>query len=292
MRVAVTGAQGQLGGEFLRQLGEAATGLSRADLDLSLLDAIEPTIAGLRPNVLIHCAAYTQVDRAEKEPDLCLRINALAVERLAHACREIGCLLAYISSDYVFGADLARRTPYSEGDPVGPQGVYARSKEGGEQAARQAPEHLIIRTCGLYSRSPGGPIKGRNFVETMLCLAQERPTLRVVCDQFCTPSYAPHVAGAVLKLIGEGGRGTYHVVNSGHTTWYGFATELFRQAGVSIGVDPISAADYGAPAPRPDFSVLSDAKLCGDLGYSLPTWQAGLAEYLGRSAPAAAELVE
>lgn len=285
MRVLVTGARGQLGAELCRQWGSEAIGLGRAELDLSRLDGIDAVIAKYAPELVVNCAAYTQVDRAEGEAELCWRINALAVERLAQACRRNGCRFVQISTDYVFGRDITHSTPYREDDPVGPVGTYGRSKAAGEIAALAAPAALVIRTCGLYARTPTGPIKGKNFVETMLCLAAERPKLRVVRDQHCSPSYVPHVAAAIVALSAAAASGTYHVVNKGVTSWSQFATALFEIAGVSTAIEPILAAEYGAPAPRPAYSALSIEKTCRVLGRELPSWREGLAAYFGAPEP-------
>jgi dTDP-4-dehydrorhamnose reductase len=232
---------------------------------------------------VINAAAYTQVDRAESDAEACFRVNAEAVETLASICRERDCPLMQISTDHVFGADARVRRPFRETDEPGPVNVYGRSKLAGEQAARKLGKHFIVRTCGLYIDSPSGPHRGRNFVDTMLVLSRERKRLQIVNDQTCTPSYVPHVAAAILRLLECDQFGTFHVTNRGTATWFDFAEELFRQAGIPMALEPISSAQYGAQAPRPPYSVLDTSKFA-TLGIcDLPEWQDGLRCYLQTS---------
>ena len=246
-------------------------------------------IGRLRPQAVVNCAAWTAVDRAETERDACRAANVLAVQAVADACRAIDALFVQVSTDYVFGADAARNIPYREDDPPGPLGEYGASKLAGESAARSWERHQVVRTCGLYSAGAAGPVRGRNFADTMLVLAQDRPEVRVVADQFCTPSHVPDVAAAIIALLADGTPGTFHVTNSGATSWHGFATELFRQAGLSTVVTAIASQDYPSPVVRPPYSVLNTAKLAG-LGITLPDWREGIAGYLatpeGRISPA------
>ena len=279
-RVVVTGSRGQLGGEICRQLGDLAVGLDRPGFDLRLRDQVADRLRSLKPSAVINCAAFTQVDRAEHEADACFAVNATGVGNLASICESLDVPLLQVSTDYVFGTDKQRRTPYAEDDAPGPQGVYARSKLEGEQLAAQWRKHFVVRTCGLYVASPDGPVRGRNFVDTMLVLSRERDALRIVDDQFCTPSYVPHVVRAMLFLLSTTAYGTYHVVNSGHATWREFAAELFRLADRQVRIEAITTQAYNAPAPRPLYSVLSTTKYHALSGRpELPTWQAGLAEY-------------
>jgi dTDP-4-dehydrorhamnose reductase len=279
MRIAVTGAGGQLGSELCRQLGEAAVALDAPEFDLTKPDRVRQALLAARPTSVINTAAYTQVDRAEQERERCWKVNAEGVAGLAQACEELACPLVQISTDYVFGLDTARSVPYREEDEPGPQGVYAQSKLAGERAAAQWEQHLIVRTCGLYGKP--GPKTPGNFVDTMLRLGKERGKLRVVGDQHCTPSYVPHVAKAILFLLHAGARGTFHVVNGGSTTWYDFAQEIFRLAALPVILERITTAEYGALAPRPGYSVLDTGRYRGLGGPPLPAWQEALAEYLG-----------
>ena len=241
-------------------------------------------VCRLAPRAVIHCAAYTQVDQAETDAARCRAVNVTVVETLAAACREHDIPLVQISTDYLFAASAGIGRPWREDDPPQPRGVYALTKYEGEQAAAAWKKHFIVRTCGLYCRP--SHLTGRNFVKTILRLAETQPKLRVVDDQTCTPSYVPHVARAILFLLGvqlpspsgraagsEGtslpspsGRGAggegivpwgiYHVTNRGATTWCGFAREIVRLAGLEVPVEPITTAEFAAPSPRPAYSVL------------------------------------
>jgi dTDP-4-dehydrorhamnose reductase len=283
--IAVTGATGQLGREICRQLGPAAVPLSRAQLDLAEPAMVRAVVEKLRPAVVINCAAWTAVDAAESHPDACRRVNADAVAELAAACNTIDAMLVQVSTDYVFGADATRGSPYAETDTPGPVNEYGASKLAGEQAAVIASKHLIARTCGLYSVGANGPVRGRNFADTMLVLAAERDELRIVNDQHCTPSFVPHVAQGILGLLACRATGLFHVVNSGSTTWHGFASELFRVAGQKMTLHPISSGDYPTPAKRPGYSVLDTNKFSALTGDALPPWQAGIQEYVRATKP-------
>jgi dTDP-4-dehydrorhamnose reductase len=230
----------------------------------------------MRVDAVVNCAAYTLVDQAEKEPERCRALNVDVVRELAEACQARGSTLVQISTDYVFGADRSRSTPYRESDPPGPQGAYARSKLDGEIETARCESHLIVRTCGLYGRTP----RRNNFVETMLRLGVERPLLRVVNDQRCTPSFVGDVARAVIFLLHSKANGIYHVVNAGETTWFEFAREIFRQAQMKVQLEAITTEEYGAPADRPRYSVLSTSKYEAAGGPPLQSWQDALAEYL------------
>jgi dTDP-4-dehydrorhamnose reductase len=283
MNILVTGAYGQLGGELCRQLGTRAIAAGSDTLDLSDGPAVAGRVRKLAPAAVINCAAYTQVDQAESEPEKCRAINAVAVEHLARACDALDCPLVQISTDYVFGAARPQRRPWTERDCPSPQGVYARTKLEGERAAAGHRKHLIVRTCGLYAR-PSDP-RATNFVKTMLRLAAARPEVRVVADQHCTPTYVPHLARAILFLLDGGGTivpwGAYHVTNAGATSWHEFAVEIFRLAGLPVAVRAITAAEYAAAAPRPSYSVLDTAAYDRVGGPPMPDWRSALVEYFG-----------
>ncbi len=274
-QIAILGANGQLGSELMQQLGDRAVAVSREQLDLLQPQAISVWLDRSRPAVVINCAAYTAVDQAEEDCEACLQINGRSVEVLAQNCAERAVPLIQISTDYVFDS-YSGDTPRTESAEVDPRGVYAYAKRVGELAALSVPRNLVVRTCGLYG---GGPIH-RNFVETMLRLAETRDELNVVNDQHCTPSYGRDVAAAIIRLIETGATGLYHVTNSGSTTWHEFATTIFEHSGHSIRVMPISTQAYGAPAPRPCYSVLDNAKLVQQIGQPLPPWQDALTRYL------------
>ncbi|MDZ4817805.1 MAG: dTDP-4-dehydrorhamnose reductase [Planctomycetota bacterium] len=286
-QIAILGSEGQLGSALGRILGERrALMLSRAQLDITNANQVQQILSSHDLAAVINCAAYTKVDLAEQEQALCQAINADAVALLAEACNRHDLPLVQVSSDYVFGADTTRTTPYSEEDPTGPQGVYAQSKLDGERAAATSKRHLIIRTCGLYG--PRSRPTQANFVDTMLRLGKDRDRLRIVADQRCTPSYFEDVAVALLFLLEAGANGVFHVVNTGSVTWDQFAAEIFRLAGMSVTIEPISTAEYGAAAARPAYSVLDTTKyqrfasLHG--GPELRPWGDALADYLSRIA--------
>ena len=279
MTIAVTGCGGQLGSELSRQLGQHAVGLDLPQFDLTDRGRVLGILTEIRPRAVINTAAFTQVDKAEEEVELCRAVNAEGVAHLAEACRKLDAALVQISTDYVFGGDSGRRVPYRDTDQPDPQGVYARTKLEGERQAARWEKHFVVRTCGLYGRP--GPRSSGNFVATMVRLGNRQKQLRVVSDQHCTPSYVPHVARAIRFLLDTHGYGTYHVVNSGETTWYDMAVEIFRQSGLEVEVEPITTAEYGAPAPRPSYSVLDTAKYHALAGSpAMPPWQDALAEYL------------
>ncbi len=277
--IIVTGAKGQLGSELCRILGRRAVPWDLPDVDLLKPDEVQKAFEAARPHAVVHAAAYTAVDRAEDEPERCFAVNADATARLVDLCRDRGIPLLYVSTDYVFGGEDVRGEPYRESDPVNPQGAYAESKYRGELAVCRWEKHYIVRTCGLYGRlgehSPG------NFVETMLRLGKQGKKLRIVDDQHCTPSYVPHVARAIVFLLENAPEGTYHVVNGGETTWFGFAQEIFRLAKLEVETEPITTQEYGAKAPRPAYSVLDTSKYHALPGApAMPFWREALAEYL------------
>jgi len=281
MSIVVTGAYGQLGGELSRQLGAKAIPLDIDTLDLTDRRAVLDMMLGLKPEAIVNCAAYTQVDKAESEPALCRAVNAAAVEHLAAACAELDCPLVQISTDYLFGGVRPEPCPWRENETLFPQGVYAQTKLEGERAAARHAKYLVVRTCGLYARASDR--RAANFVKTMLRLGATKPRLSIVADQHCTPTYVPHLAGAILFLLGVDGVhapwGAYHVTNTGETTWRDFAAEIFRLANLQVEIQPITTAEYGAPAPRPSYSVLDTAAYHDLGGPPMPDWKAALAEY-------------
>jgi dTDP-4-dehydrorhamnose reductase len=281
MRIAILGSQGQLGDELCRQLGDEAVPLSRSMCDITDFAATRENLVRLFPDAVINAAAYTKVDLAETNPRECFLINAEAVANLAAVCARLDVPLIQISTDYVFYGNSNRDTPFTENEPPCPQGVYARSKLAGEQAAATCPKHLIVRTCGLYGR------RSKNFVDTMLRLGCERAAIRVVADQRCTPSNVSDVAAGIMALLRLRVGGIYHVVNEGDTTWHEFATEVFRTARLGVQVEAITTAAYGAAAPRPAYSVLSTAKFKSLTARKLPEWRAALYDYVIRALQAA-----
>ncbi|MCE9563440.1 MAG: dTDP-4-dehydrorhamnose reductase [Planctomycetes bacterium] len=280
MRIAVLGAAGQLGRDLCPRLPGDVIALTRADIDLSQPASIATALATARPDVLVNCAAYNFVDKAETEPEAAFAVNAWGVRALAQACATAKIRLVHFSTDYVFGLDATRSTPRTENDPPGPVSVYGLSKLAGEYLTLStASNALVIRTCGLYGVHGSGG-KGGNFVETMLRVAGQGKPLRVVADQFCTPSYTVDVAETAIGLIRAGASGLFQVTNAGSTTWHDFAAEIFRLAKLQADLAPITSAQFGAAARRPPYSVLSNAKLAS-VGVTAPrAWQEALAAYL------------
>ncbi len=281
MRIAVVGAFGQLGSDLVPLLGDRAISFGHADIEITDPVRVAAALGAARPTHVINCAAYNLVDRAEDEPAVAHRVNASGPQHLADYCAQSGIVLMHVSTDYVFGQDLARRTPLCETDPTGPVSVYGASKLAGELAvSSRCSQHFIVRTCGLYGhRAARG--KG-NFVETMLRLGRERPELRIVADQRCTPTSTADLAAALVSLIETNAFGTYHATNEGDCSWFEFAREIFRLADLSVNVIPNTAAEYAAKARRPDYSVLDSTKLAGVLGRPMPSWREALSRYLAQ----------
>ena len=286
--ILLTGGSGQVG-TALRQLswpdGVALVAPGRAALDLADPAALAAAVHSRPWALVINCAAYTAVDKAESDVVPAWTANALAPAALAAATAQKNIPILQVSTDYVF--DGAKATPYVETDPVGPLGVYGASKEGGEQAVRTAnPRHLILRTAWVVSAT------GSNFVKTMLRLGADRPLLRVVADQHGCPSSAADVAAAIATIaalqINDANcpRGTYHFTNADETTWHGFAQEIFRQAAARGGPSPqlvaIATAQFPTPARRPANSRLSSAKIARDFGIAPQPWQAALGQILAQ----------
>lgn len=283
MRVLVTGVTGQVGGCLVGlppPSGIEWIAAARGILDLAEPELIEAVIERLAPELVVNCAAYTAVDRAESEPEIADRVNHLGAGALARACGRRDLAMIQLSTDYVF--DGTKAAPYQPDDPVGPLGVYGASKEAGERAVRAGcPRHLILRTSWVYGPSGG------NFVRTMLRLGQERDALRVVADQYGAPTSAVELAGALASLAGRmaaGWRapaGTWHLTAAGSTTWHGFAEAIFDHAAPATGrrprVEPVSTAEYRTAAPRPANSRLDCRATRGDLGLALGPWRDALA---------------
>jgi dTDP-4-dehydrorhamnose reductase len=284
MKYAVIGAAGQLGRDLLPRLPGEAVPLGRPDADLTRPAELAALLRRIRPDVVINCAAYNFVDKAETEHEAAFAVNAWGVRDLARTCAELGCPLLHFSTDFVFGLDERRHHPYAVDDAPGPVSTYGFSKLCGEYAVRaECPRHYVVRTCGLYGVWGSGG-KGGNFVETMLRAAGRGQPLKVVNDQVCTPSYTADVAAAAVDLLHSGRYGLYHVTSAGATSWYDFATAIFELAGVKADVSPTSSRDFAAPARRPAYSVL-------DCGGSPPLrpWREALAAYLAERSRASSQ---
>jgi dTDP-4-dehydrorhamnose reductase len=288
MRVLVFGAGGQLGRELVGLNGAAhdVIGLRHADCDVAEPGAAARALGEHGADAVVNCAAWTKVDAAETQRDEAFRANATGPGLLAEACADAGVLLCHVSTDYVF--DGTARSPIAESAPTNPIGVYGASKLAGEEAVRAAcPRSQVVRTSWLYGQA------GPNFVLTMLRFGAERPELRVVADQRGAPTWTGHLAPALLRLLELGVPGTYHLSNSGETSWADFAATIMAEAGLGARVTPISTAEFGAPAPRPAYSVLDNGAWCQLGEPPLPPWQEGLRAYLRYTgAPTAAHSSE
>ena len=285
MRVAIFGAEGQLGCELRRLLtadpDSSVVALARRAADIansaqvqSVLDTCE-----LPFDLVVNAAAYNRVDLAEDEPDVAYAVNAVGPRILAEACAARRIPFLHVSTDYVFGHDATRCTPYTEECPPGPLSVYGLSKLAGEQFVLRCWEQsFVIRTCGLYGHAGVG--RRGNFVETMLRLGQRGEPLAVVDDQHCTPTSTHDLAQAIIELARTEQYGLYHATNAGATTWCRFAREIFRLMESDVQVNAITTAEFGARADRPVYSVLDCSKLADVINRPLPTWQDALARYL------------
>jgi len=284
MRIAVIGAFGQLGGDLVPLLGARAIPLGHADIEIADPVSIAGALDAARPTHVINCAAYNLVDGAEVEPQQAHTVNSLGPWNLATYCYERHLVLLHVSTDYVFGRtepgqQPQRTVPWRESDEPLPVSVYGESKLAGENFVRSVcPKHFVVRTCGLYGRRAA---RGKgNFVETMLRIGCERPELRIVADQRCTPTSTADLARALAALIETDAFGLYHATNAGDCSWFEFACEIFRLANCPVTTIPVTAAEYGAKSRRPDYSVLDCSKLANVLGRSMPSWREALARYI------------
>lgn len=277
----VVGSGGQLGQELVRLAGALCHATDRSELDLDNPETVFRTVDRIRPEVVINTAAYNFVDRAEDEPDRAISTNGLGPLYLARACGQVGATLVHISTDYVFGRDAARRTPYREDDLPGPVNAYGVSKLTGEFFVLEAlPSAYVLRTCGLYGLHGRGG-KGGNFVETVLRLAAERSELRIVNDQRCTPTNAEDLARAILEIVDKRPQpGIYHVTNAGDCTWYEFASFVLNATGSSARCVPITSSEYPMRARRPAYSVLDNGKWAAAGMTPLRHWRDAVIDYL------------
>lgn len=295
-RILLTGASGQVGGELLdtlKLLGEVVAP-TRTSMDLADAASIRKMIQTIRPRWIVNPGAYTEVDRAESEPQLAYAVNADALKIMGEEARGIGAAVIHFSTDYVF--DGLGKTPYAETDTTGPISVYGASKLAGERAlSANGAGHMIFRTSWVYG------VRGKNFLRTILKLARERETLRVVADQFGAPTWSRDLARMTSKIIGlceaaaielelqdvlKDLSGVYHAAGGGETTWYGFAAEAVRlqrerEPGVPFAeIVPIATNEYPTPAKRPSNSRLQCSKLKEQFGWKMMDWQDSLHQVL------------
>jgi dTDP-4-dehydrorhamnose reductase len=274
LRILLTGRTGQVGSALQRSLAPLGKVIAFDRKGLDLL-SIGDTIVKAKPDIIVNAAAYTAVDRAEREQDMAFAVNARAVENLAREAKSLDALLVHFSTDYVF--DGEKPAPYVETDAPNPLSVYGRSKLEGERAiAASGCRHIIFRTSWVYA--PGG----RNFLHAILAAAKTKPELRVVNDQRGAPTSSGAIAGAVAQVLAHPGKagGLYHLSAAGETTWHGFAKEILSMKRLQTTTVPISSAEYGAEAKRPKNSLLDNGKIGAELGITLPGWRQGLAAVL------------
>jgi dTDP-4-dehydrorhamnose reductase len=275
-RVLVTGGGGQLGREFARLLGSDAVALGRAELDVADEESVARAFALHRPELVLHCAAWTDVDGAESDPDGAWRANEYGSRHVARAAHDCGAALVGFSTDYVFAGDDP--AGYDEHSPVAPRSVYGASKLAGERALlTEHPDAHVVRTAWVFSP------RGQNFLLTMLRLGVERDEVGVVDDQIGCPTAAAHLAHATMELVERCAPGTYHLAGGGSASWYGFASAIMEEAGLSARVEPIASSELQRPAPRPACSILRTVHADAP---RLPHWRDGLRDCLAALANA------
>jgi dTDP-4-dehydrorhamnose reductase len=289
MRIALIGANGQLGSDLARVLGATheLCSLMHADVEVTDAESVYGMVDRCQPDLVINTAAFHRVDQCEEEAERAFAVNAFGVRNLAAACRESETTLAHLSTDYVFGGDTTRCAPYTEDDLPAPTNMYGVSKLAGEHIIKVLLErHFIFRVAGLFGVA-GSSGKGGNFVELMLRLAREGRSIRVVDDQRTTPTYTVDLARQIAAVIETEDYGLYHATSHGDCTWYEFASEIFRQSGMQPELARAVTGDFGEKATRPGYSVLENAHLRRIGMDGMRPWQEALSGYLAERAPAA-----
>ena len=276
MKVLVTGVKGQLGYDVVKDLekrGHQPIGVDRDEMDLMDNEAIRTFIMNLKPEAIIHCAAYTAVDKAEEEVETCYQINAEAVKVISECAKELDVKLIYISTDYVF--DGTKEGEYVETDLPNPINVYGASKLKGEEYVQTLLEkYYIVRISWVFG------VNGNNFIKTMRRLGSERDELNIINDQVGSPTYTADLAPLLVDMMETDKYGIYHATNEETCSWYEFANEIFKQSGIEVKTNPITTNQYPTAAKRPMNSRMSKAKLKANGFNLLPTWQEALAHYL------------
>lgn len=276
MKVLVTGYNGQLGFDVIRELNSRSVecrGVDRDDFDITNRDETVGYICDYKPDTVVHCAAYTAVDRAEDDEENCRRVNVDGTKNIAIACEKIGAKMLYVSTDYVYGG--AGDAPFEPSDMTDPKNVYGRTKLDGEKAVmKHLKKYFIVRTSWVFG------INGSNFVKTMLRLGGERDELNVVCDQVGSPTYTPDLARLICDLIATERYGIYHGTNENYCSWAEFASEIMKLGGKNTRINPVRSEEYPVKAERPHNSRLSK-KCLDDAGIKrLPTWQNALNRFI------------
>lgn len=274
--IIVTGVKGQLGYDVVKELNRRnipCRGIDIDDLDITDRKAVFAFMRAEKPQAVIHCAAWTAVDKAEDEAEKCAAVNVGGTENIALACKETGAEMMYFSTDYVFPGDGSNA--YEVDDKKAPQSVYGRTKlEGEYKVAENVDRHYIVRISWVFG------VNGSNFIKTMLRLAENHTELNVVCDQVGSPTYTADLAPLVCDMISSGKYGVYHATNENYCSWAEFAAEIFRKSGKNVTVHPVPSSEYPAKAKRPLNSRLSKKSL-DDAGFGrLPAWEDALDRYL------------
>ena len=282
MKVAVTGANGQLGTDLCRALHNFdVIPFTHADIEIADMASVREAMLKHKPAIIINTAAYVRVDDCEDEKEKAFRVNALGARNVAVVAQELGARLVHISTDYVFGGEVEpRTTPYTEFDTPVPLSIYGKSKLAGENLVRHfCLRHFIVRASGLFGVA-GSSGKGGNFIETMLRLARERDELKVVNDQVFSPTYTRDLAQKIAQLMATEYYGIFHITSRGACSWYEFTTETLKLAGITTPVVPITSDQYPQKARRPRYSVLDNYHL-RLLGMDdMRPWQEALRDYL------------
>ena len=277
MKVLVTGTKGQLGYDVVNELekrGHTAIAVDIEEMDITDAVSVEKVITEAEVDAVIHCAAYTAVDVAEDNVELCRRVNAEGTENIAKVCKKLDLKMIYISTDYVFDGEGER--PWEPDDERHPLNVYGQTKYEGELAVEKHLEkYFIVRIAWVFG------VNGKNFIKTMLKLSETHEELNVVDDQVGSPTYTYDLAVLLVDMAESDKYGRYHATNEGLCTWYQFAKEIFRQAGVEVKVNPVTSDMFPAKAKRPKNSRMSKEKLDVNGFHRLPTWQNALERYLG-----------
>jgi dTDP-4-dehydrorhamnose reductase len=277
IKLLVTGAEGMLGRDVVgaaRAAGHEVAAYGRGALDITDPASLEARVAEARPEVIVNCAGFADVDAAEAREDEAQAVNGEGAGNVARAAAAAGAAIVHVSTDYVFDGDAGR--PYVESDTPAPASAYGRTKLAGERAVAEAtPQHVIVRTAWLFG------VHGRNFVDTMLHVARDRGEATVVDDQTGSPTYTGHLAAALVALAGSGAWGLHHVAGSGSCTWYDLAAATFERAGVACRLERGRSADLDRAAPRPAWSVLETERRDSVV---LPPWERGLDAYLAARA--------
>ena len=277
MKVLVTGVKGQLGYDVVRELqkrGHETVGVDIDEMDITDAAAVERVMTEVQPDAVIHCSAYTAVDRAEEDTEICRRVNVDGTENIAKICKKLDCKMLYLSTDYIFSGDGER--PWEPDDEASPLNAYGQSKYDGELALKKYVEkYFIVRISWVFG------INGNNFIKTMLRLGRENGAVKVVDDQIGSPTYTYDLARLLVDMIESNRYGAYHATNEGICSWYEFAKEIFRAAGMdNVSVTPVKSGEFPVKAKRPKNSRMSKEKLVTN-GFSLlPAWQDAVARYI------------